>query len=100
MFYQRLREAYPALQKLSAKGVSVLPLLALHRVLSDAALRNLVTRIEHKITLFDRLREAMRIARPDCGQGLNDGCNPSPALRKDRSGWRLPGDAVNTSLQA
>jgi hypothetical protein len=72
MFYQRLREAYPALQKLSAKGASVLPLSALHRVLSDAALRNLVRRIEQKITLFDQLREAMRIARPDCGQGLND----------------------------
>ena len=37
-----------------------------------AALQNLVTRIEQKITLFDRLREAMRIARPDCAQGLND----------------------------
>jgi hypothetical protein len=41
-------------------------------MLSDAALHNLVTRIEQKITLFDRLREAMRIARPDCRQGLND----------------------------
>ena len=72
VFYQRLREAYPALKKLKAKGVSVLPLSALHRVLSDAALHNLVRRIEQKITLFDRLREAMRIARPDGGQGLND----------------------------
>jgi hypothetical protein len=72
MFYQRLREAYPALKKLKAIGVSVLPLSALHRVLSDTALHQLVTRIEQKITLFDRLREAMRIARPDCGQGLND----------------------------
>ena len=72
MFYQRLREAYPALQKLSAKGVSVLPLSALRRVLTDAALQNLVRRIEQKINLFDRLREAMRIARPACGQGLND----------------------------
>jgi len=72
MFYQRLREAYPVLKKLKAKGVSTLPLSALYRVLSDAALHNLVTRIEQKITFFDRLREAMRIARPDCGQGLND----------------------------
>ncbi len=72
VFYQRLREAYPALKKLKAKGVSVLSLSTLQRMLSDAALHNLVTRIEQKITLFDRLREAMRIARPDCGQGLND----------------------------
>jgi hypothetical protein len=72
VFYQRLREAYPALKKLKAKGVSVLPLSTVQRMLSDAALHNLVTRIEQKITLFDRLREAMRIARPDCRQGLND----------------------------
>jgi hypothetical protein len=72
VFYQRLREAYPALKKLKAKGVSVLPLSTLHRMLSDAALHHLVTRIEQKITRFDRLREAMRIARPDGGQGLND----------------------------
>ena len=79
MFYQRLREAYPALKKLKAKGVSVLPLSALHRMLSDAALHNLVTRIEQKITLFDRLREAMRIARPDCGQGADEQQRPRAA---------------------
>ncbi len=72
VFYQRLREAYSGLKELKAKGVSVLPLAALHRVLSEPALHNLVTRIEGKIILFDRLREAMRIARPDCSQGLND----------------------------
>ena len=31
-FYQRLREAYPVLKRLKAKGVSVLPLAALQRV--------------------------------------------------------------------
>jgi hypothetical protein len=71
-FYQRLREAYPSLRQLKEKGVSVLPLAVLHRVLTDTALKNLVTRIEQKITIFNRLREAMRIARPDSGQGLND----------------------------
>jgi hypothetical protein len=72
LFYQRLREAYPLLKKLKTKGVDGLPLSALYRMLSDGALRNLVTRIEQKIICFDQLREAMRIARPDCGQGLND----------------------------
>jgi hypothetical protein len=71
-FYQRLREAYPALKQLKARGVSVLPLAALHRVLADAALKNLVARIERKIAIFDALRDAMRIACPDSGQGLND----------------------------
>lgn len=71
-FYQRLREAYPALKALKTKGVSALPLPVLHRVLKDVALKNLVTRIEQKIVIFNQLREAMRIARPDSDQGLND----------------------------
>ena len=71
-FYQRLREAYPALKALKTKGVSALPLPVLHRTLKDAALKNLVARIEQKIVIFNQLREAMRIARPDSDQGLND----------------------------
>ncbi len=71
-FYQRLREAYPALKQLKAKGVSALPLTALQRVLADATLNTLVARIEQKITIFDTLRAAMRIAHPDSGRGLND----------------------------
>ena len=71
-FYQRLREAYPSLKALKAKGVSALPLPVLHRALKDAALKNLVARIEQKIVIFNQLREAMRIARPDGNQGLND----------------------------
>jgi len=71
-FYQRLREAYPALKQLKARGVSVLPLAALHRVLADVALKHLVSKIEQKIAIFDELRDAMRIACPDSGQGLND----------------------------
>ncbi len=71
-FYQRLREAYPSLKALKAKGVPVLPLPVLHRALKDAALKNLVARIEQKIVIFNQLREAMRIARPDSDKGLND----------------------------
>ncbi len=29
---------------------------------------------------------------------LENGCNPSPAVCAIRSGWRMPGDAVNTSV--
>jgi hypothetical protein len=71
-FYQRLREAYPSLKALKAEGVAVLPLAVLHRALKDAALKNLVARIEQKIVIFNQLREAMRIARPDSDKGLND----------------------------
>ena len=72
LFYQRLREAYPALKQLQAEGVTGLPVATLQRVVRDAALSRLVTRIEQKITHFDQLRNVMRIARPDSGQGLND----------------------------
>ena len=72
LFYQRLREAYPALKQLHAKGVTGLPVPALQRVVRDAALNRLVTRIEQKIAHFDQLRNVMRIARPHSGQGLND----------------------------
>ena len=72
VFYQRLREAYPSLKALKAKGVAVLPLPVLHRALKDKALKNLVARIEQKIAIFNQLREAMRIARPDSDKGLND----------------------------
>ena len=71
-FYQRLREAYPALKKLKARGISVLPVAALHRVLADVALKNQVSKIEQKVEIFEELRDALRIACPDSGQGLND----------------------------
>lgn len=71
-FYLRLQEAYPALKRLKKKGNLVLPLTLLSRTLSDAALQKLVSRIQEKISVFDMLREAMRIASPDNRQGLND----------------------------
>ena len=56
-FYQRLRETYPSLKALKAKGVSILPLVALHRALADVALKNLVTRSSAKsssLTNYER----------------------------------------------
>ncbi|MEE8058487.1 MAG: hypothetical protein V3T17_11725 [Pseudomonadales bacterium] len=71
-FYQRIKKAYPALQHLKAKGVSFLPIAKLHRTLTDSALKKLVSRIEERISLFDELRQAMRIACPENNKGLND----------------------------
>lgn len=51
---------------------TVLPLTTLNKVLTDVALKKLVSRIQEKISLFDELREAMRIANPETHQGLND----------------------------
>jgi hypothetical protein len=54
------------------KGVSELPLMILHRTLADKALKKQVVRIQQKLTIFNELREAMRIACPDSKRGLND----------------------------
>ena len=71
-FYRRLQEAYPALKRLKEKGVSVLPLTILSRALTDGALKKLVSRMQEKVSIFEQLRQAMRIARVEHHQGLND----------------------------
>jgi hypothetical protein len=45
----------------------------LKAILKDRSLRQAVEQIEKNITLFDRLRQAMRIAPPSGRHGLNDG---------------------------
>jgi len=71
-FYLRLQEAYPSLKQLKTKGVLGLPLMALSRALKDAALAKMVLRLQEKISIFEALRQSMRIACPDNHQGLND----------------------------
>lgn len=71
-FYLRLQEAYPALKQLKEKGVLRLPLITLSRMLQDAALAKMVLRIQEKISIFEALRKAMRIACPENNRGLND----------------------------
>jgi hypothetical protein len=71
-FYVRMKKAYPLLKTLKEKGVSVLPIVKLNRVLSDKALKKLVVCIQDKISVFNELRVAMRIADPDSRLGLND----------------------------
>lgn len=74
-FYLRLREAYPGLHGLKSKmtdQASLRPLIPLNKVLIDPALTSTVLRMQDKIRIFDRLRDAMRIAQPDSCHGLND----------------------------
>ena len=67
-----MEEAYPVLRCLKEKGVSHLPIDKLNQVLKDCELKKLVVSIQEKTSLFDELREAMRIADPKNNQGLND----------------------------
>ena len=73
--YRRLQEAYPELREVKQNmrpWASLLPLAPISRTLRDEALSTTVLRMQEKVKIFDDLREAMRIARPDSHQGLND----------------------------
>jgi hypothetical protein len=72
-FYLRLEEAYPQLKILKNKGVTILPLIKLGKVLSDSALASTAARIQQKVAIFNKLRHTMRIACPEQSGGLNDG---------------------------
>jgi len=71
-FYHRLQETYPALKQLKTQGVPGLPLMTLSRALRDDALTKRGVRLQERIAIFEALRQAMRIARPEHNQGLND----------------------------
>jgi len=75
-FYQRLQKAYDAtlkLKNIKPPGNPVSQLRGiLSKALSDRNLQRLVARMQMKVEVFDRLREAMRIALPEGKKGLND----------------------------
>jgi len=62
----------------------------LNKVCADKQLLKMIERMDHKIQVFDTLREAMRIAHQKGSAGLNSGSEPTPmgpikkALRKFR----------------
>lgn len=75
-FYRRLQEAYPSLSELRSpqkgKGVIGLPMATLDKLSKDTTLVETASRMEKKISIFESLREAMRIASPESDLGLND----------------------------
>ena len=81
------REAYPDLLELKQKmanNATLLPLAPISKVLTDQALAGTVLRMQDKVGIFDQLREAMRIAQPDSGNGLNDEGDPDITTIKER----------------
>jgi hypothetical protein len=86
-FYRRVQEAYPDLLGLKPKMADhapLLPLAPISKVLADQALSSAVRRMQDKVEIFDQLREAMRIAQPDSGNGLNDQGDPDITTIKER----------------
>ena len=89
-FYRRVQEAYPDLLELKPKmanNAPLLPLASISKVLADQALSSTVLRMHDKVAIFDQLREAMRIAQPDSGNGLNDEGDPDITTIKERVTW-------------
>lgn len=78
-FYCRLQEAYPLmaiLKKEMPVDAPKISLAAFKSTLNNISLINSLELIKEKISIFDELRDAMRIASPDSEEGLNDnGCN-------------------------
>lgn len=80
-FYNRLKRVEDVLDKivdthLRGQIKDNWPLHQLRRlvkdVLSDQSLKTVVAQIEEKITVFDKLREALRLSLPNGKNGLND----------------------------
>jgi hypothetical protein len=74
-FYRRVQEAYPDLLGIKPKmadNAPLLPLAPIRKMLADQALSSTLLRMQDKVGIFEQLRDAMRIAQPDSGDGLND----------------------------
>jgi len=74
-FYTRLTEAYPILIKTKIRlktSSSLLKLQPISKVVKDEALKSTVVRIRQRNTIFEDLRDAMRIALPSSTDGLNN----------------------------
>lgn len=74
-FYDRLQKVYPIIKNLKKDMPIDAPKLSLKKLnyaLNDSSLLNLLPMIKEKISIFDELRDAMRIALPDGKNGLND----------------------------
>lgn len=74
-FCDRLREAYPALRDLKKEMPLGSPKISLNKLnctLNDISLTNTLVLIKNKMSIFDELRDIMRIVMPDGKKGLND----------------------------
>lgn len=77
-FCDRLQEAYlmiKILKKEMPENSPKISLGKLSRTLNDESLTNSLDLIKQKISIFDELRDAMRIVTPDGVDGLNDNGN-------------------------
>jgi len=78
-FYRRAQRAYTHIMKakknLFEKNGGKLPTKKLTKSLNDLGIKNIAAILKERITMFDKLRDAMRIALPIDNKGLNDDGN-------------------------
>jgi hypothetical protein len=95
-FFYRLKEAYPNMLEFKNKlpiGAPNLPLMRISRALNDQALNQSISLMQEKVLVFDKLREAMRIALPKDHQGLKDEGDPDiKTIEKRVSDFRFSDD--------
>lgn len=73
IFYRRLKILHSLIDKQSIRGKQFSRLWRpLTRIVEDPQLRQAASRMEKKIAVFERLREALAIAPPGSRKGLND----------------------------
>jgi len=80
IFYHRLKAIYSLIDRIRqtplrhAKTLRPLHLLfrSIKQVMDDAALKASIAQLDDRVEVFDRLRQALRIALPDGDNGLND----------------------------
>jgi len=73
IFYRRLKILHGLIAKQSIRGKQFSRLWRpLTRIVEDPQLRQAASRMEKKIAVFERLREALAIAPPGSRKGLND----------------------------
>lgn len=89
VFYQRLEAVSSSLDNLKNVATKNTALSELRKTLSpvvrDRELKNITVRMKEKVKIFDKLREAMKIALPDAKDGLkDDGADIDMATIKDK----------------
>jgi hypothetical protein len=76
VFYQRLKKVAPLIESLKGNFVKKAAFsqvfLTLKNIMNDSSLETMVTQLCEKASVFDQLREAMRITLPQTTKGLND----------------------------
>jgi len=96
-FYHRLQEVYQILGKLKDADMTQKakkPVIQIYKVLAEFAedqrLNDLAKELETKSAVFDKLREAMRIALPDGKDGINDngGCSDMKTIKERVTAFR------------